>query len=104
MLIRWNKTDPPTEFPKIERPMMAEVSHVERLSGVAGDKFTSVESMMAIIYISARRHDPKLLTWQDIGEATMDDFDWVDEPDDAALQAADEADAEGVDDPPAEAE
>jgi hypothetical protein len=71
------------EFRLAERWTFAEIDHVERLTKLPMDDWSKTMSARANVFWSVRRVDPQLLSWEQLGELGPDEFEFVDEPEDA---------------------
>lgn len=92
-------------FPLVESFTFAEIDFVERQTKQPLDEWTSTTATRATIFLSIRRGDPQLLTWQALGNLGIDDVSIEGDDDDQGAEADQESEATDGDRPtePAEA-
>lgn len=95
--IKFHKLDG-REFEQLNgRLTFAEVDELEKLIGTTQANWSDSTATRVVLYVSIKRSTGGLVTWQQTGEWTIDDYDVVDENPDPA------SDSEGQDEnPPSE--
>jgi hypothetical protein len=63
----------------VEKPMFAEIDYAERLVGEAMDEWSKTTSARVGIFWAIRRADPELLSWKQLGQLSVEDFDVLDD-------------------------
>jgi hypothetical protein len=67
-------------FELVERPTFGEIEYVERMSKKPSDEWSSLLQARAVYFMSVRRADPTLLTWDQMSETSPMDFAEIPEP------------------------
>lgn len=71
------------EFEVVEKPSFNEIEYVERLTKVKSDDWSGNLTTRALLWLSIRRVDHTLVSWEGMGELSANDFEDI-EGDEAA--------------------
>jgi hypothetical protein len=68
------------EYEEVEKPNFAELAFIEKMFKTDIKDLYQYQNVIATFYISIKRVDPELLTWEEMLTLSDDDFEFVADP------------------------